>query len=397
MAEAWIVDAVRTPMGRAGGALSAVRPDDLAALALARLAERTRIRPAEIEDVLLGCANQAGEDNRNVARMAVLLAGWPESVPGATVNRLCGSGMEAVVQAARAIAAGDAQVLVAGGVESMSRAPWALAKPERAFPRGNGTFYDTALGWRFVNPRMDALGHTDALGITAENVARERGVDRAAQDRFALRSHRSAVAAEDAGAFARERVPVPVAGGEVSRDEGPRHDASLEKLAALRPAFLEGGTVTAGNSSPLNDGAAALLLVSRDHARAHGLQPLARIRSSAAAAVPPRVMGLGPVPAGRRALERAGLGIRDLDRIEVNEAFAAQVLADLDEWGVDREDPRVNPDGGAIALGHPLGCSGARLLTTLVHGLQRGNQTLGMAAMCIGVGQGIAMVVERVT
>jgi acetyl-CoA acetyltransferase family protein len=353
------------------------------------------VPPAEIEDVLLGCANQAGEDNRNVARMAVLLAGWPDSVPGATVNRLCGSGLEAVVQAARAVAAGDGHAFVAGGVESMSRAPWALPKPDKAFPRGNGTFFDTALGWRFVNPRMEALGHTEALGITAENVARERGVDRAAQDRFALRSHRRAVAAEDAGAFARERVLVAAAGGMVEKDEGPRRDTSLEKLAALPPAFLPGGTVTAGNSSPLNDGAAALLVTSRDFARAHGLAPLARIRASAVAGVPPRVMGMGPGPAGRKALERAGVGFADLGRIELNEAFAAQVLADLDAWGVDREDPRVNPDGGAIALGHPLGCSGARLLTTLVHGLHRSGQALGLAAMCIGVGQGIAMVVER--
>jgi acetyl-CoA acetyltransferase family protein len=247
-----------------------------------------------------------------------------------------------------------------------------------------------------VNPRMEALGHTDALGITAENVARERGIDRAAQDRWALRSHRRAVAAEEGGAFARERVPVALGKTEVARDEGPRSDTSLEKLAALRPAFLEGGTVTAGNSSPLNDGAAALLLASDEHARAHGLRPLARIRSSAAAGVAPRVMGLGPIPAGRRALQRAGVAVQDLARIELNEAFAAQVLADLDGWGVDRDDPRVNPDGGAIALGHPLGCSGARILTTLVHGLQRHDQALGMAAMCIGVGQGIAMVVERV-
>jgi acetyl-CoA acyltransferase len=396
MAEAWIVDAVRTPVGRAGGALSSVRPDDLAALVLARLLDRTQVPPGEIEDVLLGCANQAGEDNRNVARMALLLAGWPETVPGVTVNRLCGSGMEAVAQAARAIAAGEGHAFVAGGVESMSRAPWALAKPDRAFPRGNGTCFDTSLGWRFVNPSMEARGHTDALGITAENVAREQGVDRAAQDRFALASHRRAVAAEDAGAFARERVPVATDGGEVSRDEGPRRDTSLEKLAALRPAFREGGTVTAGNSSPLNDGAAALLLVSGDFARAHGLRPLARVRSSAVAGVPPRVMGMGPVPAGRRALERAGLAFGDLGRIELNEAFAAQVLADLDGWGVDREDPRVNPDGGAIALGHPLGCSGARILTTLVHGLQRGGRAMGLAAMCIGVGQGIAMAVERI-
>jgi len=396
MAEAWIIDAVRTPMGRAGGALASVRPDDLAALALTQLAERTGVAPAEIDDVLLGCANQAGEDNRNVARMALLLAGWPESVPAATVNRLCGSGMEAVVEAARAIAAGDAHAVVAGGLESMSRAPWAVAKPDRAFPRGSATLHDTALGWRFVNPRMEALGHTEALGLTAENLARELGVDRAAQDRFALASHRRAVAAEDAGAFARERFPVTTGEGEVVRDEGPRRDTSLEKLASLRPAFREGGTVTAGNSSPLNDGAAALLLVSGDFARAHGLTKLARFRTSAVAGVPPRVMGLGPVPAGRRALERAGLGLADVDRIELNEAFAAQVLADLDGWGVDRDDPRVNPDGGAIALGHPLGCSGARLITTLVHGLHRRGQRVGLAAMCIGVGQGIAVVLERV-
>jgi acetyl-CoA acetyltransferase family protein len=395
VSEAWIVGAVRTPVGRLGGALSAVRPDDLAARALSALAERTGVPPAEIEDVWLGCANQAGEDNRDVARMAVLLAGWPETVPGATVNRLCGSGLEAVVQAARAVAAGDGHAFVAGGVESMSRAPWAMAKPDRAFPRGNATCFDTALGWRFVHPRMEALGHADPLGITAEHVARERGVDRAAQDRFALGSHRRAVAAERAGAFARERVAVAAPGGEVVRDEGPRADTSLEKLAALKPAFLEGGTVTAGNSSPLNDGAAALLVTSRDFARAHGLAPLARIRAAATAGVPPRVMGMGPVPAGRRALERAGVSFADLGRIELNEAFAAQVLADLDGWGVDREDPRVNPDGGAIALGHPLGASGARILTTLVHGLQRGGQALGLAAMCIGVGQGIAMVVER--
>ena len=396
MAEAVIVDAVRTPMGRAGGALCSVRPDDLAALALRHLLERTRLAPAEVEDVFLGCANQAGEDNRNVARMALLLAGWPETVPGVTVNRLCGSGMEAVVQAARAVAAGEGHAFVAGGVESMSRAPWAVPKPERPFSRGNGTLFDTALGWRFVNPRLEALGHTDALGITAENVARERGIDRLAQDLFALGSHRRAVAAEEAGAFATERVPVRGEGGEVLRDEGPRRDTSAEKLAALRPAFREGGTVTAGNSSPLSDGAAALLVTSREFARAHGLSPLARIRAAAVAGVPPRVMGLGPVPAGRRVLERAGLSLAAVERIEINEAFAAQVLADLDEWGVDREDPRVNPDGGAIALGHPLGCSGARLLTTLVHGLCRQDQRLGLAAMCIGVGQGIAMVVERI-
>jgi acetyl-CoA acyltransferase len=329
--------------------------------------------------------------------MALLLAGFPESVPGVTVNRLCGSGLEAVAQAARAIAAGEGQAYVAGGVESMSRAPWALAKPDRAYARGPGTLHDTALGWRFVNPRLEAMGHTDALGITAENVARERGVDRAAQDRLALASHRKAVAAQDLGAFAAELVPVEVQGGQVGADECPRRDTTAEKLAALKPAFLSGGTVTAGNSSPLNDGAAALLLTSDAFARAHGLRPLARVRASAAAGVAPRVMGLGPDPAARRALARAGIGFGDLGLVELNEAFAAQVLAVLDAWGVDREDPRVNPEGGAIALGHPLGASGARILTTLVHGLRRRDVALGLAAMCIGVGQGIALAVERLS
>jgi 3-oxoadipyl-CoA thiolase len=397
MPEAWIIDALRTPIGRAGGALAPVRPDDLAGRALAALAGRAGVPPDELDDVILGCANQAGEDNRNVARMALLLAGYPESVPGVTVNRLCGSGLEAVAQAARAITAGEGQAYVAGGVESMSRAPWALAKPDRPFARGPGTLHDTALGWRFVNPRLEAMGHTDALGITAETVARERGVDRAAQDRFALSSHRKAIAAQDVGVFTAELVPVEVRGEPVLTDECPRRDTSAERLAALPPAFLPGGTVTAGNSSPLNDGAAALLLTSDAFARAHGLRPLARVRASAAVGVPPRVMGMGPDPAGRRALARAGLGLADLGIIELNEAFAAQALAVLDAWGVDREDPRVNPEGGAIALGHPLGCSGARLLTTLVHGLRRRDAALGLAAMCIGVGQGIALAVERLS
>ncbi len=393
--EAWIVDAVRTPIGRYGGSLAGVRPDDLAAVALRALMRRTGLPASEVEDVYLGCANQAGEDNRNVARMALLLAGFPEEVAGCTVNRLCGSGLEAAAAAARAILAGEGRVYVAGGVESMSRAPLAMARAEKGFPRGNVTAFDTALGWRFVNPRMEALGHTDSLGQTAENLSMEQGISREAQDRFALASHRTAVAAADAGHFLPETEPVPVKNGSVGADECPRRDTSLEALARLEPAFRKGGTVTAGNSSPLNDGAAALLLVSKDYAEAHGLAPMARIRSIAVAGVPPRTMGIGPVPAARKALERAGLAMGNVDAVELNEAFAAQSLAVLAGWGLDREDPRVNPSGGAIALGHPLGCSGARILTTLVHGLRRAGGRIGLATMCIGVGQGIAMVVER--
>jgi acetyl-CoA acyltransferase len=395
MTEAWIIDAVRTPIGRVGGRLAGVRPDDLAAVPLAAVLARTGVPAAEVDDVLLGCANQGGEDSRNVARMAALLAGYPEAVPAVTVNRLCASGLEAVAQAARGIAARDGHVFVAGGVESMSRAPWAMARPERAYPRGNVTLFDTALGWRWTNPRLEALGHTDSLGQTAENLAVEGKISRAAQDAFALDSHRKAVAAQEAGAFAAEIVPVDVKGGRVASDECPRRDTTLEKLGRLEPSFATGGTVTAGNSSPLNDGAAALLVVSDAYARAHGLTPLARIRASAVAGVPPRVMGIGPVPAARKALERARLAFGDLGVVELNEAFAAQSLAVLAGWGLAADDARVNPSGGAIALGHPLGCSGARILTTLIHGLRRTGEHLGLAAMCIGVGQGIAMVVER--
>lgn len=396
MAEAWIIDAVRTPIGRAGGQLASVRPDDLAALVLQAVLARRGVPASEVEDVYMGCANQAGEDNRNVARMGLLLGGYPESVPGVTVNRLCGSGLEAVVQAARAIAAGDGHVFVAGGVESMSRAAWAMSKPDKPFARGNATLYDTALGWRFVNPRMEALGHTESLGQTAENLAIEYGISREAQDRFALASHQRAVAAQDAGVFADEVVVVEVKEGKVTADECPRRDTSIAKLAKLEPVFRKGGTVTAGNSSPLNDGAAAVLLVSDVYARAHGLQPLARVRAGGAAGVAPRVMGIGPVPAARKALERAGLAWSDVDLIELNEAFAAQSIAVLSAWGLDPQDPRVNPHGGAIALGHPIGCSGARILTTLVHALRRHGKSVGLASMCIGVGQGIALVVEQV-
>ena len=415
--EAWIVGAVRTPIGRHGGALGAVRPDDLGALALEALLERTGLPPEEVEDVYFGCANQAGEDNRNVARMSLLLAGLPETVSGATVNRLCGSGLEAVASAARSVMLGEADVYIGGGVESMSRAPWAVPKPERAFPTGNTTMYDTTLGWRFVNPRMEQMGHTDSLGMTAENLAQERfkvsaeeqkpeelthtyDISREKQDRFALGSHKKAVAAMDEKRFREEIVPVTVKGRKgdtvVEADEGPRRDTTLEKLAKLRPAFKEGGSVTAGNSSSLNDGAAAVMVVSRDYAEAHGLEPMAKIRSVGVAGVPPRVMGIGPVPATRKALDRAGISLEGIGLIELNEAFAAQSLAVLYEWGMDPDDKRLNPNGGAIALGHPLGASGARILTTLVHEMaRRPDVRYGLATMCIGVGQGIAMVVER--
>jgi acetyl-CoA acyltransferase len=415
--EAWIVGAVRTPIGKRGGALSTVRPDDLGALVLENLMERTGVPPEEVEDVYMGCGNQAGEDNRDVARMSLLLAGFPETVGGATVNRLCGSGLEAVADAARAIMLGEADVYVGGGIESMSRAPWAVPKPERAFPTGHVTMQDTTLGWRFVNPKMEEMGHTDSLGETAENLAEERyavtseeqpeglageyDISRERQDRFALLSHQKAVEAIDGKRMREEIVPVTVKTRKdetvVEADEGPRRDASLEQLARLKPAFKEGGSVTAGNSSALNDGAAAVLVVSPDYARAHGLEPLARIKSMGVAGVPPRVMGIGPVPATKKALERAGLSLDDIGLLELNEAFAAQVLAVLHEWRMEAEDERLNPNGGAIALGHPIGCSGARILTTLVHEMNRRDEVeIGLATMCIGVGQGIAMVVEKV-
>ncbi len=395
--EAWVIDAVRTPIGKYGKSLAGVRPDDLGAHVLKALMQRTGMAPKEVEDVYFGCANQAGEDNRNVARMALLLAGFPEEVAGCTVNRLCGSGLEAVVDAARAIMVGEAHVYVAGGVESMSRAPWVIPRAERAFPRGNLTGYDTALGWRLTNPKMIELGHTDSLGQTAENLAEMYKIPREAQDRFALHSHQKAIRATDAGRFRDEIVPIETAEGVVEVDECPRRDTSLEKLATLKPAFKKDGTVTAGNSSPLNDGAAALLLVSAEYGRAHGLQPLAKIRASAVAGVPPRIMGIGPVPATKKALERAGLSLRDVDLIELNEAFAAQSLAVLHDLQIDPEDSRLNPNGGAIALGHPLGCSGARIATTLLHELKRhDDKQFGLATMCIGVGQGISVVFEKV-
>ncbi len=395
MADAVIVDGVRTPIGRYGGALASERPDDLAALVLRALVNRVGLDPAEVEDVYLGCANQAGEDNRNVARMALLLAGFPAEVGGCTVNRLCGSGLEAVMAAARAIGHGDGSAIIGGGVESMSRAPWVTAKPDRGYARGERVLQDTALGWRFINPRMDALYGTDSMGQTAENVAQMFAIDRASQDQCAFTSHRRALAAQERGTFADELIPVETGKGIVAVDEGPRTDSSIEKLSQLKPAFAADGTVTAGNSSSLNDGAAALLLTSSEFAASKGLRPMVAIRSMAVAGVPPRVMGIGPVPATRKALERAHLSLADINLIELNEAFAAQSLAVLQELGLDREDERVNPNGGAIALGHPLGCSGSRILVTLIHELRRRQLQFGLATMCIGVGQGIAVVVEN--
>jgi len=399
MMEAWIIDAVRTPIGRHGGALAAVRPDDLAATTLRALIDRTGIDPALIDDVILGCANQAGEDNRNVARMAALLAGFPIEVPGQTVNRLCGSGLQAVNAAFHAIRAGEGEVFVAGGVESMSRAPYVMLKPDTAYPRGAPEVADTVLGWRFVNPRM-LDRWTISLGETAEVVAERYGITREEQDLFALESQRRAGDAMRAGRFVDEIVPVDVPqrkGPPVrfSEDEHPRPDTTLEKLAKLPPAFKPGGTVTAGNSSGLNDGAAALLIVEARRARELGLRPMARIVSSAVAGVDPECMGIGPVPATRRALERAGISRGDISLVELNEAFAAQSIACVRELELDPSI--VNVNGGAIALGHPLGCSGARILTTLVHELRRRGGGYGLATMCIGVGQGIATIVEGIT
>jgi 3-oxoadipyl-CoA thiolase len=398
--EAWIVEAVRTPIGRYGGALAGVRPDDLAALVLRAVVDRAGLDPAHVEDVILGCANQAGEDNRDVARMAVLLAGFPVEVGGLTVNRLCGSGLQAINSAAHAIAVGDGDVFIGGGVESMTRAPYVMAKAEGPWDRGPRELQDTTLGWRFVNPRLAARHYPYSMGETAENVAERWGVGRERQDAFALESQQRAVAAIAAGRFDDQLVPVEVAGrkGEtivVDHDEHPRADSSLEGLARLKPAFArEGGSVTAGNSSGINDGASAVLLVEAERARALGLRPMARIVSTAIAGVDPAVMGVGPVPATRKALERAGIGVDDLDLIELNEAFASQSLVCIDELGLD--PARVNVNGGAIALGHPLGMSGGRLITMLTHELRRTGGRYGLATMCIGVGQGIATIVERV-
>ncbi|MCC7274614.1 MAG: 3-oxoadipyl-CoA thiolase [Alphaproteobacteria bacterium] len=401
MTEAFICDAVRTPIGRYGGVLSGIRPDDLGAVPIRALMERNQgVDWQALDDVVYGCANQAGEDNRNVARMSALLAGLPSDVPGATVNRLCGSGMDAIGIAARAIRTGDADLVVAGGVESMSRAPFVMGKAETAFSR-DAQIYDTTIGWRFVNPLMKQQYGIDSMPETAENVAEEFQIARADQDAFALRSQHKAVAAQASGRFDREIVGVPVAQRKgpptlVTVDEHPRGDTTLEALAKLRAPFRAGGTVTAGNASGVNDGAAALIIASEAAARRHGLTPRARIVASGSAGVAPRVMGIGPVPASRRLLERIGLGIGDVDVIELNEAFAAQALAVTRQLGLADDDPRVNPNGGAIALGHPLGMSGARLVATASYELAEKGGRRALCTMCIGVGQGIAMVIERV-
>jgi 3-oxoadipyl-CoA thiolase len=385
VSRAVVLSAVRTPVGRYGGALSGIRPDDLAATAIAAAVERAGVDPTQIEDVYFGCANQAGEDNRNVARMASLLAGLPESVAGVTVNRLCASGLSAVISACHAVAAGDGDLFVAGGVESMSRAPLVMAKPDKAFPRGDQTVYDTTLGWRFPNPRMEEMFPLESMGETGENVAERFGVSREEQDAFALRSQQRWAAAD----FSDELIAIDG----VDRDEHPRPDTTAEKLAGLKPAFRDAGTVTAGNSSGINDGAAALVIASEEKARELGREPLGMFVAGAVAGVDPRVMGVGPVPAVRKLLERAGIDAAQIDLVELNEAFASQSLVVIRELGLDPE--RVNVNGGAIALGHPLGMSGARLVVTLLHELRRRNGRYGLATLCVGVGQGQAALFER--
>jgi 3-oxoadipyl-CoA thiolase len=397
-----VVDGLRTPFGRYGGALREVRPDDMAAHVIRALLDRTGVDAAAVDDVILGAANQAGEDNRNVGRMAALLAGMPVEVPGATVNRLCGSGMNAIVNAAHAIVAGDGAVFVAGGVESMTRAPFVMAKPSAAFPRGEQTLYDTTLGWRFTNPRLADAYYPFSMGETAENVVERCGVSREDQDAFAVESHRRWAAAQEAGRFDGEVIPITAPAGrkgektEIARDEHPRPDTTPEQLAALNPAFKRdaSGSVTAGNSSGINDGAAAVLITSEARAGELGLRPIMRMRSSAVAGVDPATMGLGPIPASRLALERAGVGADELDLVELNEAFAAQAIPVMRELGLDATKTNVN--GGAIAIGHPLGASGARLVATLAHEMRRRGARYGLATMCIGVGQGIASVWEAV-
>ena len=401
MKDAFICDAIRTPIGRYAGVLSSVRADDLGAIPIKALRERNpKVDFGAVDDVIFGCANQAGEDNRNVARMASLLAGLPVEVPGTTVNRLCGSGMDAVSIAARAIKAGEVELVIAGGVESMSRAPFVQGKATSAFSR-TAEIFDTTIGWRFINPLMKSQYGVDSMPETAENVAEEFKVARDAQDRFALASQKKAVAAQEKGWLGEEIVPVPVARGKnetvkIDKDEHPRGDTTIEALAKLGTPFRKGGTVTAGNASGVNDGACALLLASESAVKRYGLTPRARVIAAAVAGVPPRVMGIGPAPATQKLLERTGVSLDRIDIIELNEAFAAQGLAVTRQLGLSDEDPRVNPQGGAIALGHPLGMSGARLVTTAVYQLQRNKQTLALCTMCIGVGQGIAILIERV-
>ena len=389
MSRAVILSAVRTPIGRYGGSLAGVRPDDLAAVAVRAAVDRAGVDPEQIEDVYLGCANQAGEDNRDVARMAVLLAGLPQSVAGVTLNRLCASGLSAVVSACHAVAAGDGDLYVAGGVESMTRAPLSMPKPAKAFERGHRTVYDTTLGWRYPNPALEAMFPLESMGETGENVAERWQVSREDQDAFALRSQERHAAAQAAGRFADELVELP----DLAADEHPRPDTSLEALGALRPAFRKGGTVTAGNSSGMNDGAAALVIASEEKAAELGATPLAAFRGAAVAGVDPRVMGIGPIPAVRKLLARTGVAVGEIDLVELNEAFASQSLAVIRDLGLDPD--RVNVNGGAIAVGHPLGMSGARLVVSLVHELRRRGGRLGLATLCVGVGQGQAALFER--
>ena len=397
MQEVVIIDALRTPIGRIRGGLSGLRPDDMLAAALKAVVDRAGLTGSQVGEVFAGCANQAGEDNRNVARMATLLAGFPQSVPALTVNRLCASGLDAVIAGYRAVALGDRDMVVCGGVESMTRAPYSMAKPAVGFGTGNPQAFDTALGWRFPNPRMAELFPLEAMGETAENLVDKYAISREDQDKFAYESHQKALSAWEAGYFDREVISVEVPERKktvtVSRDEGPRADSTLEKLSSLRAVFRKGGSVTAGNSSTLNDGAAALILMSASEANRLGLEPLAKIVATGAAGVDPRIMGIGPVAATQEALRKAGLEVADLDLIELNEAFAAQSLAVMGELGLAPE--KVNVNGGAIALGHPLGCSGARILTTLVHAMKRREARFGLASLCVGVGQGVSVVVER--
>ena len=399
MKEAVIVEAVRTPVGRHGGILKNIRTDDLAAHVIAKLVEKAGINKEEIEDVYFGCTNQAGEDSRNVARNASLLAGLPYTIPGATVNRLCGSGLEAINQAGRAVETDHGDLFVAGGVESMTRGPWVMGKPANAFQRGDVTVYDSSLGWRFPNKRMGELYSLINNGETAENVAEKYQISRKDQDEIALGSHQKALKAQAEGRLKDEIVPIEIAQRKgaplvYDKDEGPRADTSLEKLAALQPSFKKGGSITAGNSSPLSDGAAALLVTTPQKAEKLRLKPLARIVASAAAGVHPNYMGIGPIPATQKALKRAGLTMAQIDLVEINEAFASQVLACVRELGIDLK--KLNVNGGAIALGHPLGCSGARIMTTLIHEMKKRGSRYGLATMCIGVGQGITTIVERI-
>ncbi len=392
----WLVDAVRTPVGKHGGILSSIRPDDLGAIVLKEIVKRNNICFDDLEGIYLGCTNQAGEDSRNVARMSLLLADFPDSIPACTVNRLCGSGLEAVSIAAKNILVGEGDIYIAGGVESMSRAPWAMAKVDKPFKMGDLTAYDTTIGWRFTNTEMIKRGHTDSLGMTAENLAEMYKIPREEQDKFSLLSHQKAIKAIDTGLFKDQILPVETKNGLVDTDEGPRRDTSLEKLSKLKAVFKKGGSVTAGSSSQINDGSAAILLVSEEYGKVHGLKPIAKIVASAVAGVPPRIMGIGPVPATKKVFERTKLTMDDIDIIELNEAFAAQSLAVLKEWGLDMEDERLNPNGGAIALGHPLGATGAILMTKMLYEfMRRDDLHFGLLSMCIGVGQGISMIVEK--